>query len=154
MTGSDNGGIRAVRNLSAAAVAAIAAWSSYSHMAHVALACGEHPQVAYALPISVDGLLVVPTIVMVDDKHCAGRVRPMARLAFTAGVIASIAANIAAAQPSTGARIVDAWPAVTVAGGRDACPPARVRGAGGRTRRLPAATRTSARASHNTAYSA
>jgi hypothetical protein len=112
MAGSDNGGIRAARNLSAAAVAAIAAWSSYSHMAHVALACGEPPQVAYALPFSVDGMLIVATIVMVDDKHRAGRVRPMARLAFAAGVIASIAANIAAAHPTTGARIVDAWPAV------------------------------------------
>jgi hypothetical protein len=114
MAGSDNGGIRAARNLSAAAVAAIAAWSSYSHMAHVALACGEPPQVAYALPFSVDGMLIVATIVMVDDKHRAGRVRPMARLAFAAGVIASIAANIAAAHPTTGARIVDAWPAVAL----------------------------------------
>jgi hypothetical protein len=112
MAGSDNGGIRAARNASAAAVAAIAAWSSYSHMAHVALACGEPPQIAYALPFSVDGMLIVATIVMVDDKHRTGRVRPMARLAFTAGVTASIAANIAAAHPSTGARIVNAWPAV------------------------------------------
>jgi hypothetical protein len=114
MAGSDNGGIRAARNTSAAAVAVIAAWSSYSHMVHVALACGEPPQVAYALPFSVDGMLIVATIVMVDDKHRAGRVRPMARLAFAAGVIASIAANIAAAHPSTGARIVDAWPAVAL----------------------------------------
>jgi hypothetical protein len=83
-------------------------------MVHGALACGEPPQVAYALPFSVDGMLIVATIVMVDDKHHAGRVRPMARLAFTAGVIASIAANIAAAHPGTGARIVDAWPAVAL----------------------------------------
>jgi hypothetical protein len=114
MAGSDNGGIRAARNLSAATVAAIAAWSSYSHMAHVALACGEHPQVAYALPFSVDGMLIVATIVMVDDKQRCGRVRPMARLAFTAGVLASLAANIAAAQPSLGARAVNAWPALAL----------------------------------------
>jgi hypothetical protein len=114
MAGSDNRGIRTARNTSAAAVAAIAAWSSYSHMVHVALAYGEPPQVAYALPFSVDGMLIVATIVMVDDKHRTGRVRPMARLAFTAGVIASIAANIAAAHPTTGARIVDAWPAIAL----------------------------------------
>jgi hypothetical protein len=111
MTG---GGIRAARNLSAAAVATIAAWSSYYHMVHVALHYGERPEVAYGLPFSVDGMLVVATIVMVDDKRRAHRVRPMARLAFTAGVIASIAANIAAAHPSIGARIIDAWPALAL----------------------------------------
>lgn len=108
------GGIRAARNLSAGAVAAIAAWSSYSHMVHVALLYGERPEVAYALPCSVDGMLVVSTIIMVDDKRGANRVRPMARLAFAAGVIASIAANIAAAHPTIGARIVDAWPALAL----------------------------------------
>lgn len=112
MTG--DGGIRLTRNFSAGAVALIAAWSSYSHMVHVALSCGERPEVAYALPFSVDGMLVVATVVMVDDKRRAHRVRPIARLAFTAGVLASIGANIAAAHPSIGARIVDAWPAVAL----------------------------------------
>ena len=107
-------GIRVARNASAGAVAAIAAWSSYSHMVHVALGYGERPQVAYALPFSVDGMLIVASVVMVDDKRRAGRVRPIARLAFTAGMVASIAANIAAAHPSIGARIVDAWPAVAL----------------------------------------
>ena len=109
-----SGGIRAARNLSAAAVATIAAWSSYYHMVHVALHYGERPEVAYGLPFSVDGMLVVATIVMVDDKRRTHRVRPMARLAFTAGVTASIAANIAAAHPSIGARIIDAWPALAL----------------------------------------
>src|SRR5262245_65234744 len=106
------GGTRAARNISAGAVAAIAAWSSYSHMVHVALTFGERPEVAYALPGSVDGMLVVATVVMVDDKRRNHRVRPIARLAFAAGVLASVAANIAAAHPSVGARIVAAWPAV------------------------------------------
>jgi hypothetical protein len=83
-------------------------------MVHVALRFGERPEVAYGLPGSVDGMLVVASIVMVDDKRRSGRVRPTARLAFTAGVTASIAANIAAAQPSLGARIVDAWPALAL----------------------------------------
>ena len=105
---------RAVRNISAGAVAAIAAWSSYSHMVHVALTFGEHPEVAYALPCSVDGMLIVASVVMVDDKRRNVRVRPVARLAFAAGVLASVAANIAAAHPSIGARIVAAWPAVAL----------------------------------------
>ena len=108
------GGIRVARNVSAGAVAAIAAWSSYSHMVHVAMGYHERPQVAYALPFSVDGMLIVASVVMVDDKRRVGRVRPIARLAFTAGMVASIAANIAAAYPSIGARIVDAWPALAL----------------------------------------
>jgi uncharacterized membrane protein len=94
---TDNRGLRTARNISSGTVAVISAWSSYSHMVHVALGCGERPEAAYALPFSVDGMLVVATIVMVDDKRRVGRVRPMARLSFTAGVLASLAANVSAA---------------------------------------------------------
>jgi hypothetical protein len=111
MTG---GGIRAVRNAAAGAVALIAGFSSYMHMVHVALACAERREVAYALPVSVDGMLVVATVVMVDDKRHTHRVRPVARLAVSVGVAASVAANIAAAHPTIGARIVAAWPAVAL----------------------------------------
>jgi hypothetical protein len=38
----------------------------------------------------------------------------MVRVAFAAGVAASIAANIAAAQPTWGARVVAAWPALAL----------------------------------------
>ena len=64
---------RIVRNLSTAAVASIAAWSSWSHMVHVALRFGERPEVAYVLPISVDGMLIVASTVMVDDQRVGGR---------------------------------------------------------------------------------
>ena len=106
--------VRAARMASTVAVASIAAWSSYSHMVHVALRYGERPEVAYVLPISVDGMLLVASTVMVDDKRAGGAVRWSARVAFTAGVAASVAANIAAGQPTLGARIVAAWPAVAL----------------------------------------
>lgn len=108
------GTTRTVRNISAGTVAAIAAWSSYSHMVHLALKFGERPEVASVLPCSVDGMLVVASMVMVDDQRRSHRVRPVARLAFAAGVLASVAANIAAAHPNVGARIVAAWPAVAL----------------------------------------
>lgn len=106
--------IRVARNVSTVAVASIAAWSSWSHMVHVALRFGERPEVAYVLPISVDGMLIVASTAMVDDQRAARPVRWSARVAFLAGVAASVAANIAAAQPSLGARIVAAWPAVAL----------------------------------------
>jgi hypothetical protein len=105
---------RIARNLSTVAVAAIAAWSSWSHMVHVALRFGERPEVAYVLPISVDGMLIVASTAMVDDQRTGRPVRWSARIAFLAGVTASVAANISAAQPTFGARIVAAWPAIAL----------------------------------------
>lgn len=107
-------GTRLARNLSAAVVAGIAAWSSYRHMVHVALTVGEQADVAYVLPLSVDGLLVVASIAMVDDRRSGRTVRWSARVAFTIGVLASLAANVSAAQPTIGARIVAAWPALAL----------------------------------------
>jgi hypothetical protein len=51
---------------------------------------------------------------MVDDRRQGRPVRMVARVAFTAGVAASIAANIAAAHPQPGARLVAAWPALAL----------------------------------------
>ncbi len=105
---------RIARDVSTVAVAGIAAWSSWSHMVAVALRFGERPEVAYVLPLSVDGMLIVASAAMVEDKRAGRRVRWSARTAFAAGVAASVAANIAAAAPSPGARIVAAWPAVAL----------------------------------------
>lgn len=106
--------IRIARNVSTVAVAGIAAWSSWSHMVAVALRFGERPEVAYVMPLSVDGMLVVASAAMVEDRRAGRKVRWSARIAFAAGVAASVAANIAAAEPSPGARIVAAWPAVAL----------------------------------------
>ena len=107
-------GTRLVRNVSAGMVAGIAAWSSYSHMTEVALRFGERPEVAYVLPFSVDGLMVVASVTMVDDKQARRRPRKSARAAFLAGVLASVGANIAAAHADLGARIVAGWPALAL----------------------------------------
>ncbi|MFI6065655.1 DUF2637 domain-containing protein [Micromonospora sp. NPDC051227] len=105
---------RLARDVSTVAVAGIAAWSSWSRMVAVALRFGERPEVAYVLPLSVDGMLVVASAAMVEDHRAGRRVRWSARTAFAVGVAASVAANIAAAEPSLGARIVAAWPAVAL----------------------------------------
>jgi hypothetical protein len=107
-------GTRTARNISAAVVATIAAWSSYRHMVHVALHVGEQPSIAWVLPLSVDGLLVVASIAMVDDRQAGRTVRWSARIAFAFGIVASLAANVAAAHPTVGARMVAAWPALAL----------------------------------------
>jgi len=105
---------RLTSTLGAAAVAGIAAWSSWSHQVHVATMVGERAEVAYFLPLSVDGLLVVASAAMVDDKRNGRRPRLSARIAFAVGVLATVGANVASAQPTWGARLVAAWPAVAL----------------------------------------
>jgi hypothetical protein len=55
-----------------AAIAGIAAWVSYWHMAGVAARYGETGASPYLLPLSVDGLIVVASICLVE---LAGRIR-------------------------------------------------------------------------------
>ncbi len=53
-----------LRLLATATIAGIAAWVSYWHMVEVAVAHGEKTIAAHLLPLSVDGLVVVATIVL------------------------------------------------------------------------------------------
>jgi uncharacterized protein DUF2637 len=55
-----------VRLLATTAIAGIAAWVSYWHMAGVAARFGETGASAYLLPLSVDGLIVVGSVCLVE----------------------------------------------------------------------------------------
>jgi hypothetical protein len=61
-----------VRLAATAVIAGIAAWISYWHMAGVAAEYGESGSAAYLLPMSVDGLIVVASISLVE---IGGRIR-------------------------------------------------------------------------------
>lgn len=95
-----------------AMVAGVAGFSSYRHIVEVAQRAGEHQAVAAVLPLSIDGLIVVGTMAMVEDKRAGRRPRLSARVALGFGVVATLAANIASAQPHLMARAVAAVPAV------------------------------------------
>jgi hypothetical protein len=60
------------RLFAAAVIAGIAAWVSYWHMAGVASRYGEQGASPYLLPMSVDGLIVVASICLVE---LGGRIR-------------------------------------------------------------------------------
>jgi Protein of unknown function (DUF2637) len=62
------------RLVATAAIASIAAWVSYWHMAGVASRYGETGASAYLLPLSVDGLIVVASVCLVE---LAGRIRDL-----------------------------------------------------------------------------
>ncbi len=54
------------RVISTAAIAGIAAWVSYWHMAGVVARYGETGTVPYLLPLSVDGLIIVASVSLVE----------------------------------------------------------------------------------------
>ena len=108
---------RATRATTVAAVlvvAAVAAVVSFAHMWTVADRAGEQWR-AYLLPLSVDGLVVAASMVLLTRRRAGLRGGRLAWCALLGGVGASLAANIAAAEPTTTARVVAAWPALAFA---------------------------------------
>ncbi|MEU8391519.1 DUF2637 domain-containing protein [Micromonospora sp. NPDC048843] len=97
----------------AALVAAVAGFASYQHIYDVASTAGEHVTVASVLPLAIDGLILVATLAMLDDKRNHRRPRLSARVALVFGILATLAANVASANPNATARLVAAVPAVS-----------------------------------------
>lgn len=95
-------------------VAAVAAVVSYAHMREVADRSGEGWR-SYLLPLSVDGLMVAASMVLLTRRRAGLAGGGLAWCALLAGVGASLAANVAAADPTATARLVAAWPAVAFA---------------------------------------
>ena len=98
-----------VRTLTASVVlgvAVIAAIGSYGHMVEVGTRFGEG-NLAYLTPFVVDGLAVAASMVLLVRKRAGmkGRALALARLAQVAALGTSLAANLAAAEPSDGARL-------------------------------------------------
>ena len=89
-------------------VGAIAGIASYTHMRDVAIATHQGRLIADLGPFSVDGLVLVATLAIGDGRKSTFT----AWAAFFVGVGASLAANIAAADGTTAARVVSAWPSV------------------------------------------
>jgi Protein of unknown function (DUF2637) len=103
-------GIRAA-GVTVAALAGIAGAISYSHMRALAVAHGETGWQAHTFPLSVDGIEIVASLVLLSDRRTG---RPSGWLpwaALAAGTTASLAANVAAAGTDLVGRVVAGWPA-------------------------------------------
>lgn len=105
---------RWARNLSATAVAGIAGYASYWHQVDVAMMAGERDELAHLLPLSVDGLLIVASVAMVDARAEGRKPSWKTKLGFAIGIAASIGANVMSAQPTLLGRGVAAWPALAL----------------------------------------
>jgi hypothetical protein len=90
------------RLLATATIAGIAAWVSYWHMAGVAARYGETGASPYLLPLSVDGLIVVASICLVE---LGGRIAALEKDAVNAAreAAATVAAHAAASPATVGA---------------------------------------------------
>jgi hypothetical protein len=90
----------------AAMVAGVAGAASFEHIASVAIGAGERAWVGYSLPLAIDGLIVVGVAALLEDQRRGRRGRLSARLAVLVGVTATLAANVASAEPTGTARLV------------------------------------------------
>jgi Protein of unknown function (DUF2637) len=109
--------IRAVAGAAVLSVAGVAAIVSYSHIYELGRTHGQTGAAARPLPLSVDGLIVAASLVLLIEARAGQSGPPLARVMLGLGVAATIAANIAygAAYGLTGAA-VSAWPAVAFIG--------------------------------------
>ncbi|MFI0354495.1 DUF2637 domain-containing protein [Actinomadura sp. 9N407] len=103
--------------VSVTVVAVIAAVISYGHAYALVIAHGETGATARALPLTVDGLIVTCSLVLLDAARCRRRAPVLAWLLLGAGIVATLGANVAhgLAHGPVGA-VIAGWPALVAVG--------------------------------------
>ncbi|NBH01921.1 DUF2637 domain-containing protein [Amycolatopsis sp. SID8362] len=97
-----------------ALVAFVAAVASYTHMRDLAAKHGE-TWLSWLVPLSVDGLLVVASLVILRARRDGNPAPGLAWLAVVVGVLVSLVANVASAGPDLVNKVVAAWPPLAFA---------------------------------------
>lgn len=97
-------------------LAGIAAVVSYSHMYELALRHGEPAWRAALFPLSVDGMIVGASMTLLGDARHGRRGGLLPWTLLILGSIASLAANVAVADPTMWSRIIHAWPSFALIG--------------------------------------
>ncbi|GAA4199745.1 DUF2637 domain-containing protein [Microbispora amethystogenes] len=102
---------------SVVALAFIAGLISYRHLHLLAVRHGESPWTAALLPLSVDGMVLCASMALLADSRRGRRGGVLPWTLLVVGSLASVAANVAVAEPSLIGRAVAAWPAFAMIGG-------------------------------------
>lgn len=104
--------VRGTTLAAAIIVAAIAGWISYRHAVAVVVAHGEPGLVGHFYPATIDGLIIAASMVLLDSAQHGTRPPRLALWFLSAGIAATLAANILAGLHSgpLGA-VISAWPA-------------------------------------------
>jgi hypothetical protein len=113
-------GDRVIRVATAAVVCAVAAFAavvSYSHIYGLGRGHGEDGTAARLLPLTVDGLILAASLVLLHEARNDQDAPRLARLMLWLGIAATIGANVAygAGYGLLGA-LISAWPAVAFIG--------------------------------------
>ena len=109
--------IRITTALAVAGVATVAAIISYRHAYELVSMHGETGLTALLMPITVDGLILAASMLILDASRRNQAVPPLARWCLAAGIVATVGANLAHGWGlgPIGA-LVSAWPALALAG--------------------------------------
>jgi hypothetical protein len=91
-------------------LALIAGTVSYLHMHLLVELHGQPGWVAALTPLSVDGMIVAASTTLLADSRSGGRGGFLPWALLVVGSAASLAANVAAAQPTGTGRVIAAWP--------------------------------------------
>ena len=115
-----------------AVLALIAGTGSYLHMHTLVALHGQPGWVAALTPLSVDGMIVAASTTLLADSRAGqrGGVLPWSLLVI--GSAASLAANVAVAQPTAAGRVIAAWPSFALIGACELLMRQVRRGAAGR----------------------
>jgi hypothetical protein len=95
-------------------LAGVAGAISYSHMAELARLHSEVGWRAHAFPVSVDGIEIVSSLVLLAHRRAGTRAGWLPWAALAAGTAASVAANVAVGASDLVGRLVAGWPAVAL----------------------------------------
>ncbi|GAA0462789.1 hypothetical protein Aca07nite_76530 [Actinoplanes capillaceus] len=106
--------IRSMAGVTVVGLAGISGAISYSHMKHLAQLHGETGWRAHMFPLSVDGIEIVASLVLLADKRAGRRSGWLPWTALVAGTAASLAANIAVGGSDWIGRAVSGWPALAM----------------------------------------
>ncbi|WP_245930290.1 DUF2637 domain-containing protein [Allonocardiopsis opalescens] len=96
-------------------LASIATVVSYAHMYELALRHGEPSWRAALFPLSVDGMIVASSMVLLDSARSGRRGGWLPWTLLIVGSIASLAVNVAVAEPDLWSQVIHAWPSFALA---------------------------------------
>src|SRR3984893_9616447 len=95
-------------------LALIAGTVSYLHMHTLVVLHGQPGWVAALTPLSVDGMIVAASTTLLADSRGGGRGGFLPWVLLAAGSVASLAANVAVAEPTMTGRVIAAWPSFSL----------------------------------------
>jgi hypothetical protein len=108
--------IRWATTLSVIVLAIIAAIISYKHMYLLVRRYGETSWTAALLPVSVDGMIAASSMSLLLDSRQGRRSGLLPWALLIIGSAASLAANVAVAEPSAVGRLIAGWPSCALIG--------------------------------------